>query len=371
MHNVKSDRCHRAFCALRNLLLAVFLGTLFVVPVSAADATAPAGSEVGSIFVLYGVIAGISLLLLVGYCLFEKKKDRKFLLLYGAVFTVNLGYFLLSVSPTLQLALMANRLSYLGAAYSMLLMLLIIADACRVSLSRKVRILLIAVSTAAFLLAAGGGIHTLYYAQVTLTRVHGASVLSKVYGPLHILYPVYLFSYFSLMVGMVVHAFVRRKIQAASHGIFLVAAVLGNIATWLVEQLIRLEFEFLSVSYMVTEILLLVLWSMLRSYGILDGAPAGGQAPVGDGTLPPNLEELYTSFVQRAQSLSAAEKRILNFYIDGYEPADIPDLAYISIHTVKKHNRSIYQKLEIASRDELMLYIDLFRRCGRLDQLMQ
>ena len=36
---------------------------------------------------------------------------------------------------------------------------------------------------------------------------------------------------------------------------------------------------------------------------------------------------------------------------------------------MKKHNRSIYQKLEVSSRDELMLYIELLRCCGRLDEL--
>lgn len=36
----------------------------------------------------------------------------------------------------------------------------------------------------------------------------------------------------------------------------------------------------------------------------------------------------------------------------------------------KKENRSIYQKLEVSSRDELMLYIELFRRCDRLDELI-
>jgi hypothetical protein len=52
----------------------------------------------------------------------------------------------------------------------------------------------------------------------------------------------------------------------------------------------------------------------------------------------------------------------------GLTPA-VSDLAFISIHTVKKHNRSIYQKLEVASRDELMLYIEMFRCCGRLQEL--
>ena len=33
--------------------------------------------------------------------------------------------------------------------------------------------------------------------------------------------------------------------------------------------------------------------------------------------------------------------------------AEIPDLTFISIHTVKKHNRSTYQNLEIATMEEL------------------
>lgn len=345
-----------------------FLPFFMAVSVSASDGTQP---ETDSISLLYGLIATVSLLLFLGYCLLEKQKDRKFLLLYGTVFMVNLGYFLLSVSPDLTFALWANRISYLGAAYSVLLMLLIIMDVCRIRVSRNMRICLIAVSTAAFLLAASGGILPLYYREVTLIFKHGASALQKVYGPLHILYSVYLFTYFGGMVCIVVYAIVQKKLMSAFHAVFLASIVLGNIIIWLVEQLIRIDFEFLAVSYMATEIFLLLLWSMLRLYGILDDNEDVWKRTGKESTLPPNLEELYSSFVQRVKSLSAAEKRILDYYIDGYETADIPDLAYVSIHTVKKHNRNIYQKLQISSRDELMLYIDLFRRCGRLDQLIE
>ena len=93
--------------------------------------------------------------------------------------------------------------------------------------------------------------------------------------------------------------------------------------------------------------------------------------PVPVGSLPPDIEELFCSFSQRAKTLSAAERSILKYYIDGKEISEIPDLAFISIHTVKKHNSNIYQKLAISSRDELMLYIELFRRCGRLDELTE
>ncbi len=87
------------------------------------------------------------------------------------------------------------------------------------------------------------------------------------------------------------------------------------------------------------------------------------------GELPPNIAELFDQFVERKDRLTEAERNILRYYIDGHEIADIPDLAFISMSTVRKHNRSIYEKLGVASRDELMLYIDLLRRCGRLQEL--
>ena len=91
---------------------------------------------------------------------------------------------------------------------------------------------------------------------------------------------------------------------------------------------------------------------------------------VSPGELPPSMEGMFNTFAEKAKTLSSAERRILQLYIEGHEIADIPELTYVSIHTVKKHNRSIYQKLEIASRDELMLYIELFRCCNRLDDLI-
>ncbi len=88
------------------------------------------------------------------------------------------------------------------------------------------------------------------------------------------------------------------------------------------------------------------------------------------GELPPNIAELFDQFVVRKDLLTEAERNILRYYIDGHEIAEIPDLAFISMSTVRKHNRSIYEKLGVSSRDELMLYIDLLRRCGRLQELL-
>ena len=56
----------------------------------------------------YGAVALLSVLLLIGYALFDKLKNRLFMALFGCVAASNCGYFLLSVSGTLAMAMFAN-----------------------------------------------------------------------------------------------------------------------------------------------------------------------------------------------------------------------------------------------------------------------
>ena len=85
--------------------------------------------------------------------------------------------------------------------------------------------------------------------------------------------------------------------------------------------------------------------------------------------IPSNIESLFDQFIENAQGLTVSEKNILKYYIDGYEIADIPDLACVSLNTVRKHNRNIYEKLGVKSKDELNLYLDLLKRCGRINEI--
>ena len=332
----------------------------------------------GNMTVVYGAVAVLSVLLLIGYLLIEKKKERNFIFLISCVAIVNTGYFLLAAARSLPMAMFANAISYFGAAYSVLAMLRIICEVCQMKQRRWVRILFISISTAAFLLAASGDWLGLYYTSVDIISVGGMTQLVKEYGPLHILYTVYLLSYVLIMVAIIWYAARKKRLTSFKYTMLLLVAVLLNIGVWAVEQGFNEEFEFLSVSYIVTEVILLLLHSMLKDYGIVQ--PGGSLLSVQmltqlnarkitPGALPPGMEDLFRSFAQKVRTLTSAERRILNYYIDGHDTADIPELAFISIHTVKKHNHSIYQKLEIASRDELMLYIELFRSCDRLEEL--
>lgn len=87
--------------------------------------------------------------------------------------------------------------------------------------------------------------------------------------------------------------------------------------------------------------------------------------------LPPNMVELFEHFAGNVKTLTPAEYNIFQYYMNGYEVAQIPTAACISMSTVKKHNGNIYRKLEISSNDELMMYLDLFRRCDCIEKLQR
>jgi DNA-binding CsgD family transcriptional regulator len=91
----------------------------------------------------------------------------------------------------------------------------------------------------------------------------------------------------------------------------------------------------------------------------------------GTGTieLPKELTVMLDNFAENMKDLTPAERRIVRFYLNGYEISEIPEIGGITINTVRKHNKNIYRKLHINSREELMMYLDILDRCGRLEPI--
>ncbi len=286
---------------------------------------------------IYGVIATLSLLLVLGYCRLAKKRELWFLLLFISVFVVNLGYFTMAVSKTLEGAMMANRIAYLGSVFLPLCMLVLIMDVCDLKIRPAYLGVLIGISILVFLLAASGGYLPLYYKEVRLEYVDGVATLKKVYGPLHKVYFIYLFSYFASMVAVIGFSMFKKKAVPQKYAAVLAVLVLWNILVWFVEQLIDWNFEFLSVSYIVTELLLLFLYDMLQEYGVLNQIE-----PEQNGD--PDLS-----------CLTAREKEVFRLLLENKKRKEIAESLFVTENTIKKHTAHIYEKLEVSNRTELLM----------------
>ena len=85
--------------------------------------------------------------------------------------------------------------------------------------------------------------------------------------------------------------------------------------------------------------------------------------------LPPEIDTMLQEFKDRVEKLTPAERVIFELFIDGCDVQTAAERSFVSVATVRKHNTSINRKLEVSNREELMVYVDLFRRCGRLEEL--
>ena len=325
--------------------------------------------------IIYGAAAVLSLLLLVGYCLIERKRDPWFLLLFSSVLVVNIGYFVLSTSHGLEGALMANRIAYLGSVFLPLSMLMIIMNVTRLRYKRWLPVLLLCLAVVVFLIAASPGYLDIYYKEVSFVTVGGASALQKVYGPLHCLYGVHLLCYFIAMVATIVHAYLKKKLDSAGHAVILAIAVLVNIGVWFVEQLSDFNFEFLSISYIISELFLLGLHLMVAeqqrlkslviekeqvltetekalSEAVAEGAHSREQsASDEDVALSPFRIKQFTDGVLE---LTQTEKAIFEAYIARTPTKEVMALLNIKENTLKFHNKNLYMKLGVSSRKELL-----------------
>lgn len=285
--------------------------------------------------VVYGITATVALLLLVGYLVLVQKKQPWMLFLFCCVPVVNLGYLLLSLARTKTFALVANGIAYFGSVFLVLCMFMVIAGLCGLSFSRSTSLVLLGAALVMFAVVCSPWYYD--YAATTFT----AEGLQKVYGPLHNVYALYLVGYFVAMVVVIFRSIGHKRGTAHKHASLLAAIVFGNIAFWLVEKFVEWDFEFLAVSYLFSEVLLLGLYWMMQDYVHVSTLVETDRAAVLMDRLPEGV------------TLHLREEEVLRAILENKKRREIADQLNLSENTVKTYTRSLYKKLGVANREEL------------------
>ena len=320
--------------------------------------------------IAYGILCVISLVL-IGVCLaVDRKKDICLLLLFVSVFVCNLGQFLISVAPSLSFALNGNRVAYLGQVFLPLLMLKMIFDLCNLNYKKWILPTLSVVSLSVLFVTLTPGLLPWYYKNVSIEVVDGVTKLIRDYGPMHILYYIYLLSYFALMLAVIINATLKKKITSTLHTTFLLCAVLCSIIIWFAERFLPRGFEFLTVSYVISELFILLLYGILQEYGI-----RGENGSIIIANTSKKAEEYLSGTIQSDDDSSALfsekdidhiltcekimnriterEKEVLIKLLANKQRKEIADELFVTESTIKKHTSSIFTKFDVTNRFEL------------------
>ena len=307
----------------------------------------------------YAICLTAAVGLLIAYLLMVKDKEFWLTMLHVCVAVVNLGYLLMSLANTVKFAVFGNDVAYLGSVFLSMCMFLTIVRLCGFKIKKAHVITCVSLGVLMFAIVASSPMLPLYYKSVDIEMIDGAAKLIKEYGVLHPVYLAYLLGYFAAMIGTIAHSVRKKKIGDTRLAGFMAAIVCINIVVWLFEKMIRWEYEFLSVTYIASEFLLLIVYWMLQDYVHKKDIPTYTPAEkeelavqITEMTMEAKLAKVLT-FVKEDNPLSMREREILEMVIAGKKRREIAEKMHLSENTVKTYTRTLYGKLGISCREEL------------------
>lgn len=307
----------------------------------------------------YGITAALSVLFFVLYRILVKKREFWLGMLFVCITLVNLGYLMLSLAKSVEFAIFANDVVYLGSVFLSTCMLFTIIKLCGYKVTKAHVTIALPIGVVMFLIIATSGILPWYYKSVTIENINGATKLVKEYGVLHPLYAVYLGAYFVSMVCAIVHSLIKKTGKAQKIAGLLAFIVFINIAVWFVEKFSKWEFEFLAISYVVSELLFIFLYWTIQDYVLIKDVPHYSpqqeiQLGISITTMPMETKlGKVLSFVKESAPLAVREREILELILQNKKRKDIATELCISENTVKTYTRTLYSKLGVTSRSEL------------------
>ena len=309
----------------------------------------------------YGALFLLSLSLLPLYFLFVRKKQNEpwLLFLFACVAVVNLGYTLIAFANTVEFALFANKITYLGQVLIPLCMFMLISKLCGYTYKKWVLGVLIGAAVIMFAIICTTGYLDWYYTSATIEKVDGATVLHKEYGVLHPINLIYVILYFVGMITVIGLSLGQHKSASQKHACGMLLIVLGNIAMWCFGKVIPWDVEFLSVTYLMSAGGFLIEWLMLQDYVHKNEVPSPviveEKAPIIIVDNMTRAEKIKTILASLPEDtvLSTRQMDILERILDYKSRKEIAVELHLSENTVKTHTGMLYKALGVSGRDEI------------------
>ena len=330
--------------------------------------------------IYYGICLVSSLICLSIFIFFHKKINLWAVLAFISASIAMTGYLGLSLSDDISKALLANRIGYFGNVFLLPFIFMTIANICKVKVKKGCIGLMFLLAFIMFIFSSSQGYFDLFYKNPSYEMVNGFASIKKEYGFMHSVYIVYIGLMLVLILGLFIYALKKRKTPSTLYTVLIFLAAFVNVFLWVIERFLPKSVEFLAGSYLVTEVILLVVYRHLEKIGAFDycnitltiknddepnqqmsitvdeiplntvstGDENEKYLLINEDELKLKLETIFEEF-----NLTGREIDVVCLMIKGLSRKQIAEKLFIGEETVKTHIKHIFQKLSISSSKEL------------------
>ena len=214
----------------------------------------------------YLIVFFISVILTVDILVKNRKIDNIFIL-FSFLLNLNLaGQYLIAVSQSVEMAVWANKIMYIGGCYLPYVIFLFVTRLSNIKINKIINAILLLYATVVLFFVMSIGYSPLYYVSVYLVFGENFNYMVKEYGPLHALYPSMMICYAVLLISLVFFV-LRKKTQLPTQVVITIALMCSSlIFTYLLERLLKSKISYLPIGYLIVIILLMKNYDRINMY---------------------------------------------------------------------------------------------------------
>ena len=164
--------------------------------------------------IFYSIVFAISLISAVIYIyMWHKHFDVNFTMIFTLVPVACLGYLMSASADSLEGALRAQQIIYIGGCFLQYFILLSILNLCKIEMKKWVRPALFLICAILYASVLTVGYLDIFYTKVTFDIVNGLPVLTKEYGGMHTLFNINLIVFFLAGLITIAYSYVKKNKQ--------------------------------------------------------------------------------------------------------------------------------------------------------------
>ena len=220
-------------------------------------------------YLITAVLAVINLFVLI--FIFEPKKTNYYFMILMLLFALTNGaYLAIAVSTSLEEAVLANKISYLGGCFMPPIILFLICAICNYTIRPWLRCLLYTYSAVVYFSVLTIGYSNIYYDRIYLEKFMDATVLGHTYGPAHKLFYVILYGYLITQVVLLVYSLVKKRaVSRYSLGALLIMEVV-TISLFIAGRIVNSNIEIMPLVYVIDGWFFLYMYQRGMIYNVED-----------------------------------------------------------------------------------------------------
>ncbi len=201
---------------------------------------------------------------------FQNQRNIYIYYSFYAILVANFGHWLLGFSETVEGAVIANKVNYLGGSFLPMFMFFALLKVCKMTIPKWLHVTLIFMSFTICALAMTVGYFPAYYKTVEYVVQAGVGNYVATYGWAHSLFNAFLVSYVILDIWIIARAIMHQKMVSLKN---IVAMIIGEIATimsFFLARFLGSDMLIMPFIYVLDQILLLYICNNVKWYDITE-----------------------------------------------------------------------------------------------------